>query len=216
MTFYGKFCVAICLTLLGGFSAQQLAAEPKQEWQFRVTLDDKDIGYHHFSVKQEGEYQQLESEADFEYKLLFIKLYEYQHNNRELWKDDCLARIESVTNANGKPFSVSGQLEGENFNVNGSKGAASLPACVMTFAYWNPQFLQQAKLLNSQNGDFLSVEVSEAEIDSLTVRGRELPAWRYRLQAGELDMLLWYSEHDQWLALETVARGGRKLRYELM
>ena len=86
MMFYGKFCVAALLTLLVGFSTPLVAAEPEQEWRFRVTLNDKDIGYHHFSITQEG----------------------------------------------------------------------------------------------------------------------------------ELDMLLWYSENDQWLALETVARGGRTLRYELM
>ena len=55
MMLYGKFCVAVLLTQLVGFSTPLMAAEPEQEWRFRVTLNDKDIGYHHFSVKQEGD-----------------------------------------------------------------------------------------------------------------------------------------------------------------
>jgi hypothetical protein len=42
------------------------------------------------------------------------------------------------------------------------------------------------------------------------------PAYRYLLGAGELQIELWYSENKEWLALETEARGGRRLRYELL
>jgi hypothetical protein len=30
-----------------------------------------------------------------------------------------------------------------------------------------------------------------------------------------MDITLWYSENSEWLALESVAKGGRILRYEL-
>jgi hypothetical protein len=86
----------------------------------------------------------------------------------------------------------------------------------MTFAYWNPIFLQQDRLINVQNGEVLDIQVSEPELVQLKVRGEMQPAWRYELGAGEMKIALWYSENHEWLALETDARGGRRLRYELL
>ena len=86
----------------------------------------------------------------------------------------------------------------------------------MSFAYWNPAFLDQGQLLNTQNGEFLDVEISQPVAEPLTVRGEPQAAYRYRLEAGELQLDLWYSANRKWLALESEVRGGRKLRYELL
>lgn len=187
-----------------------------QEWRFQVYLDDKEIGYHDFVLEQVDNQQRLQSEASFEYRLLFVKLYGYEHENTETWSGDCLTEIESTTDANGKPFQVSGSLKGDRFVVNGTAGEAELPPCSMSFAYWNPAFLQQERLINVQNGEFLEIQVSEPELVQLEVRGVVQPAYRYLLGAGELKIELWYSENNEWLALETEARGGRRLRYQLL
>jgi hypothetical protein len=189
---------------------------PRDEWRFRVYLDDQEIGYHHFYLDESGGTRQLRTVANFEYRLLFVKLYEYEHENRETWAGDCLQSIESRTDDNGRVYAVDGRREAGRFRVDGSAGEATLPECVMSFAYWNPAFLQQARLLNTQDGEFLDVEVSPPVGESLQVRGEQRAAYRYRLAAGELRLDLWYSTDHEWLALESEVRGGRKLRYELL
>ena len=188
----------------------------KAEWRFRVFLDDKEIGQHDFHLETQGRSRLLRSTADFEYKLLFVKLYEYQHENDEVWQGDCLARIESRTDANGKPFAVSGERLEDAFVVQGNAGQATLPPCVMSFAYWNPEFLKQTRLLNSQNGEYLDVQVSAPVTDELDIRGENRSVLRYDLVAGPLRMQLWYSEDHQWLGLQSEAEGGRTLRYVLL
>lgn len=187
-----------------------------QEWKFRVYLDDKEIGYHDFTLQQLDDQRRLQSEANFEYRLMFVKLFGYEHQNTETWAGDCLTGIESKTDANGKPFQVSGSLQGDRFVLSGTAGKAELPSCSMTFAYWNPTFLQQDRLINVQNGEVVDIDVGEPELVQLEVRGVMQPAWRYQLGAGEMSIELWYSENHEWLALETDARGGRRLRYELL
>jgi hypothetical protein len=209
---------ALCAFLAVMASAELFASAagaPQKEWRFRVYLDDKEIGSHNFYLTESQDGQQLRSEAQFVYKLLFVKLYEYQHSNTETWQGECLAGIESETDANGKPYRVSGERADGGFRVVGSKGEAVLPDCVMTFAYWNPDFLQQQRLLNTQNGEYVEIEVRPPAADTLAVRGAELPAQRYSLKAGDLEIDLWYSPDREWLALETLT-GGRKLRYELL
>jgi hypothetical protein len=184
-------------------------------WKFRVFLDDKEIGYHHFYVAGSGETRQLKSVASFQYKLLFVRLFHYEHENTETWAGDCLQSINSRTDENGKMFQVDGRREAGEFLVAGSTGEASLPECVMSFAYWNPSFLDQSTLLNTQNGEFQEVEISPPVFEELEVLGELRPSWRYRLATGALNLDLWYSTDREWLALEGKVQGGRKLRYEL-
>lgn len=205
--------IAFLMTLLALCAS---ASANDQEWRFRVFLDNKEIGYHNFFLQRLENTSQLQSEANFEYRLMFVKLFGYQHENSETWAGDCLIGIESRTDANGKPFKVSGILEGDSFILSGTTGKAELPACSMSFAYWNPAFLEQDRLINVQNGEIVEIEVSEPERVELEVRGVMQPAYRYQLGAGEMKIELWYSENNEWLALETDARGGRRLRYQLL
>ena len=55
---------------------------------------------------------------------------------------------------------------------------------------------------------------SPALIEELEVLGESRPSYRYRLAAGALNLDLWYSTDNEWLALESEVKGGRKLRYE--
>jgi hypothetical protein len=189
-----KTLVAASL-LLAPFSLVKVAASeagPEEltsgsAWRFRVFLDDKEIGYHNFFVAEHDGMKQLKSVANFEYKLLFVRLFHYEHENSEIWTGDCLQSINSRTDANGEPFRVDGRREVGEFLVDSSKGETSLPECVMSFAYWNPKFL-----------------------------GESRPSYRYRLAAGALNLDLWYSTDRDWLALESEVQGGRTLRYERM
>lgn len=207
----GRFILAITLLLQAGAT---LAAQ--QEWRFRVFLDEKEIGYHDFVLEEAGNRLTLQSEASFEYRLMFVKLYGYTHENTETWSDGCLTAIESKTDVNGQPYAVSGKLKGDSFVLNGAVGKVELPPCNMSFAYWNPAFLKQDRLINTQNGEVLDVEISEPERVEIEVRGVLQPALRYQLDAGEMKIELWYSENHEWLALESEARGGRRLRYQLL
>lgn len=216
--FLSAMLLALLLTPPAGAAEPGAVDGPEagQAWRFRVYLDDREIGYHHFQLDAAGDRQVLRSEADFEYRLMFLTLYAYEHENRETWSGDCLYSVDSRTDANGEPFSVEGRRTAGAFRVEARSGTARLPECVMSFAYWNPAFLHQERLLNTQNGEYLDVEVSEPVAESRVVRGEPQPALRYRLEAGELRLDLWYSTDHEWLALESEVKGGRTLRYELM
>ena len=185
-----------------------------EEWRFRVFLDDKEIGYHHFFLAHEGEHRQLRTVANFEYRLLFVTLFRYEHENLETWSGDCLNSVRSRTDSNGDNYSVTGLRFEEGFQVMSQQGDADLPHCVMSFAYWNPSFLEQQKLLNTQDGRYLDVVVSAPVRDDLEVRGEWVTSYRYRLEAEDMRLDLWYSDEQEWLALESQLDGGRTLRYE--
>lgn len=185
------------------------------EWNFRVYLDDAEIGYHNFRLIDEGGRQQLMTEAEFQVKFLFITAYRYEHTNQETWQGDCLQEISARTDANGKRFVVSGAQEENGFAVTANQEQSEISGCVKTFAYWNPEILHEPALLNSQTGEVLPVTVTPVAEEMLLVRGEKTPAMRYKLTARNMELDIWYSSDDRWLALESTVKGGRKLRYEL-
>ena len=191
------------------------AAENAQSWDFSVLLDGNEIGYHRFELTDLGGERRITSKAKFDVRFLFVNAFRYRHDNTEVWSDGCLRTIESRTEANQKRLAVKGSRDGGAFVVDNGSEQNSLDECVMTFAYWDPDFLQQPRLLNSQSGEYLDVEVEALGNESIKVRGETVPATAYRLTAKKMELTVWYSTDDEWLALESVAKGGRIIRYEL-
>jgi hypothetical protein len=208
--------------MIGLFALTIAAPVPAQErtdgvanWDFDVYLDDKKVGKHFFTVSEAGGVKHVQSEANFKVKILFISAYRYEHSAAERWTDNCLVEFDASTNANGKRIQVSGEQTGAGFLVERGDNPIELPECVMTFAYWNPEFLDQPRLLNPQTGEYVDVYVEQAGNEMLEVHGQLVVARRFKLTANDVDLTLWYSPDDVWLALESVAKGGRIIRYEL-
>jgi hypothetical protein len=200
--------------LIVGTASGVLAAEVDR-FDFDVYLNDKKVGRHSFEITNFGTEKKVRSMADFKYKILFIPAYRYQHNNAERWRDGCLVEFSAETNANGKQIEVSGEITDAGFRVKKASQPLQLPDCIMTFAYWNPRFLEEPQLLNPQTGDYVDVSVKEVGNETLQVRGEAITATIFRLTAYNVDLTLWYSPDDEWLALESIAQGGHVIRYEL-
>jgi hypothetical protein len=190
-------------------------ANTATEWHFRVYLEDKAIGFHRFSLEQRDSETRLATEARFDVTFLTIPVFRYRHSNVEVWNDGCLESIESSTDENGKQFRVKGSADDEGFRLTTQGGESILPACINTFAYWNQAFLDSSRLLNAQTGEFLDVQVSDLGQQVISVRDAEQAASRYRLDIRDAAIDLWYSEHGEWLALQSTTASGRVLRYVL-
>ena len=211
------FVLTIFATLLTISAVGVSAAEgpSSRTLVFDVFLDGKKIGYHRFEIDGSRSNAAVRSEASFDVKFLFVTAFSYRHSATENWEGGCLEEIEARTDSNGKKLNVVGERAGDAFVIDTGEQEARLPECVMSFAYWNPGFLEQPRLLNPQTGEYLYVEVQELGEDVVRLDGREIPARSVRLTARQMDITLWYSENAEWLALESVAKGGRILRYEL-
>ena len=59
--------------LLGSsFAAADGTGLEQGRWNFNVYLDDKKVGTHRFELFENGDSMQLQSEANFKYKFLFV------------------------------------------------------------------------------------------------------------------------------------------------
>ncbi|WP_024931239.1 DUF6134 family protein [Methylophilus sp. OH31] len=192
------------------------SAEAK-EWSFDVWLDKQKIGTHIFSLDQ----NHLQSRARFKVKVLFINAYRYQHQADETWQGQCLSQLTAHTEENKEITDVRGQQQDDQFVIEQKAGKQLLPACVMTFAYWNPEILKQTRLLNPQNAEYLDVTVTDEGRQTIQVKGQNIVAQQYRLNGKyqgkeKLKITVWYDEQQDWVALESITPEGYKITYKLI
>jgi hypothetical protein len=209
--------IYLCLFYLILFGITIFATQAfAKEWTFDVYLDQSKIGQHTFSLKD----NRLTSKAKFSVKVLFIQAYQYDHLAEEQWQGDCLQGLVAHTVENKAASHVEGQLSANNFVVDDGKSRQTLPACSMTFAYWNPQILTQSRLLNPQNAEWLDTRVSKLGTDSIEVKGKKIEAYRYRIDgmlAGKpkLNIELWYTADKDWVGLRSTTPEGYIIQYKL-
>ena len=182
---------------------------------FDVFLNDRPIGSQHFELSQTSSGLRVESRAEFEVRVLGIKAFGYDHRNVEYWRGECLERIDSRTNSNGKFFEVSGRAAGESFAVRADGVERKLDRCVGGFAYWDKQrLLARGRLLNPQTGEHVPVDTRSLGRGVVRIGPRNVAVERYALRGPQLDIEIAYAAgSDEWVALDTRVDGGRTLRY---
>lgn len=218
-------CAVACLAMvaLPGKAASDVpeaSAGPADDagndrWRFRVTLDERPIGYHDFEVTRTGEVARVRTEARFEVEVLFITAYRYAHDNRETWRDDCLRHIRSTTDDNGARYEVEGSAAEGAFELERNDESRTLDdACVQTFAYWNPDILRADRLLNAQTGEVQDVRVEHVGPTAYETDRGVVESEEFVIKTDDGDIRLWYqADNQQWVGLETRTRGDRVLRY---
>ncbi len=186
-----------------------------REWRFDVYLDAEPIGQHRFILSEAANgRRELVSRADFKVQFLFIDAYRYHHVSRELWEGDCLSAIQARTEENREVTVVQGKVEKSGFTLQ-SPDPGTLEPCVMGFAYWNPKMLSQSRLLNPQTGEWMASRITRLGKDRIDIRGRAIEADHYKLEAARIQLDLWYSEDQDWLALKSITPDGYVIDYKL-
>lgn len=213
----GAALAACCLlSIVPPAVADEGANGEARELQFRVLLDDKEIGFHRYRLHEDGSTIQVQSEAKFDVKFLFFNAYSYRHSLSASWRGECLNDLEARTNDNGKRIEVTGARDDNEFVVETGGEVDELPVCVKDFAYWDKRILEENRLLNPQTGEYLEVSVEPLGEEQVLAGGASVAAQAYRITAKGMRIDVWYGkENDQWLKLESLAKGDRVIRYEL-
>jgi hypothetical protein len=209
------FAVTASLAVVPATHANATVGDGVRKLTFDVFLDDRAIGYQRFALTPAGDGMRIETQAEFEVKLLLITAFAYDHSNTEVWRGGCLQSIDSRTNSNGKKYMVSGRARGAAFLVATNDGESRLGDCVASFAYWDKDvLLQRQQLLNSQTGEYVAVRIDSLGPDRVRIGERDVAVERYALKGQGLDITLAYAAGGgDWVALDSRLDGGRTLRY---
>lgn len=174
---------------------------------FKVFLNDREVGSHSFILQQQGEKLLVSSTMSLDFTVLMFKKIKYRHQANEVWEAGCLRSLNSQTQKQGKNISVSAITDATGLVVEYKDGSQTIQGCARGFAYWDPRLLDADYLLNAESGQYLPVEISStvSAQDNIT----------HMLIAGsKVDVRLQYDAAGNWLSLESKLQIGGLLRYQ--
>ena len=198
----------LAAAMLGGTTAGLMAKVPGLgEIGFEVLREGSPMGRHSIAFEERGEDLHVKIAIDLEVGLAFVTLFRYEHRNHEVWRDGRLISIETATDNDGDRFWVKGEATAEGFAVASTSGSYTAPADVIPTSYWNPRFVEQSQVLNTQDGRLIEVETRPVAEEQVEVVVGSVLATRYST-TGELALETWYTESGAWVKTAFEAKGS--------
>lgn len=206
-----KLVAALAIVLPAASAGADAAApvtSPAPALSFRVERGGTPIGTHTIEFTQQGDALHVAIDINLAVRFGPITVFRYAHSNRETWRDGKLVAIETETDDDGRRFSVSGRATEKGFEVTSSEsGTFVAPAGIIPTSYWNPATIEQTRLLDTQRGRIIEVQVSETATRETAIDGAAVPVREYEM-TGDLKLKLWYSPQMEWLNVIFRARGS--------
>jgi hypothetical protein len=188
-----------------------------KEFNFKVLLNDKDIGHHRFSVED----QTVKSDAAFDVKLWIIPAYKYRHKASETNLNGCLTSLQSETQDGADNFALKTIEATPNFKILVNQKEITHASCMQTFRYWDINFTQQKTAINPQDGKLFTLNFTHDGTEPINSLGKSIRANKYTLKALEdqdekFHIELWYHPETQaWLQLKSYVKDDNILTYVL-
>ena len=204
-----RYFFIVLIALLGMQSsvfAQSKLLHDKTIISFEVLLDNKPVGAHTFSIERSKNIINVHSKMQLRIKFLGLFPVSYFHESSEYWRDGCLIGLEATTKERGKAIRVSAQLKDKALEIVSADGIDTLQGCIKSFAYWDPNLLSGERLLNTENGELVSVNIK-------TINNQNDGSKSVVIENSEADIYLEYSSADQWLSLKSQLKVGGDLHY---
>jgi len=184
------------------------AALPKMDdIAFQVYRDGARLGHHRVTFRREDQDLRVDIDIKLEVKLLFLTVFSYHHQNREVWRDGRLVAIDTKTDDDGQSYWMRGRATEQGLAVEGSSGRFLAPADVMPTSYWNAETVRKSRLLDTQHGRLVEIEIAPAGLENVPLEGGPVEARRYSM-TGDLTLELWYTPQGEWAKTSFEARGA--------
>ncbi len=90
--------------------------------------------------------------------------------------------------------------------MNGTLFSGDVAPTITPSSHWNINQVMGERILSTESGEILDIEVSELGEETIEAGGRSITAQRYRL-VSDLTVDLWYDEAGRWVKCEFNARG---------
>jgi hypothetical protein len=188
-----------------------------EQINFKVQLNDKDIGFHEFNVQNDT----ISNKAQFDVKLWFIPAYKYRHTATEVYKDNCLIQLESETQDGADFFELSSLADSAFFKIKVNDKDYNHPACSQTFRYWDIQFTEQNLAINPQDGEIFKLSFSKDVDEEVKTKTNTFLANKFTLHAindqdEKFHIELWYEQNSKkWIKLKSHLKDDNVITYIL-
>lgn len=180
-----------------------------QKIVFQILRDGEPFGMHTITFDREGENIVADINIEMDFSLGPLTLFEYSHNNQEVWKGDTPIKIQSVTDDDGDLYNVSARWSDVAAQVETQDTRFEAPKNSYPTSYWNPVYLKAETLVNTQKGQLEDIDVKSLGAEDITVGGDVIEVNRYNVDSTVPIQTLHDTRTGQWVGLEFEVRGSQ-------
>ena len=181
--------------------------------EFDVFRAGDKVGRHTVRFTRSGNELKVESAMNLAIEVLFITVFRYAYRAEGTWRNRQLQNLVSRVDDNGRKYTVAAARQGEFFNLtrpDDISDAAAAP--VIPTNHWNPEVLNQTRVLNTLTGRINAVRIEPRGPEQVDTERGPVPAMRYAY-TGALQNEVWYDSAGRWVKLRFQGRDGSTIEY---
>lgn len=170
-----------------------------EDIEFDVYRKGKRIGTHTVDFDTEDDTHTITSGTKLKVKFLFFTAYKFSYTSSEMWNDDQLVKVESVTNDGGDIYETAWDPQAERH--------------LLPTNHWNPEILEKSQIYNTISGKLDEVTITPGDWYTIETNTGPRKAQRYEYSGDLENVSVWYDEQGRWVSMEFEGTDGSMIKY---
>lgn len=210
--------LAVATTLATAIIVSSATMAQADTLNYTVLRDGKPIGTHAVTIDQNGAETQVAIETDIAVKVFFVTAYKFKHTSQESWSNGQLVAITSTTDDDGIAKELNARAESGRLTVDstikGNERRQNADANAFPASLWNAATVKQSALLNTLDGEVMTVAVEDLGTENVDAGGTSIQAKHYAI-TGELTRELWFDATNRLVRMSFPDKTNTKITYAL-
>jgi len=193
-------------------TATDIAALYEPETTYSIFRKGKNIGKHSLKFITSHERVNVTIDSRITVRMLKIPVFKFSYLSEELWENNQLKSVTSVTTTNKEVENASMTTNAERSLLKNDKGETAVPSIAYATNHWHIGAVEQSTLFNTIKGTPDNVEVEKIENETLQIGDFNLPVTHYKY-SGDITAESWYDINNRWVKLSFLGTDGNQITY---
>ena len=198
--------VLFLLIFLINLSVQAFPIPENKKATYDIWRKNKVIGIYEILFFEKGDILNIETNIDIEVKILFITVYKFSHQSKEIWKAGKFIKIEGYSDfEDEREYFIKGEVKDGFLFASGMDGELKLDKNLIPSNYWNNDVMYQNEIFDTQKGIVRKLNVKEIGVEKITINNTEIDCTKFILNATKHpkdkkifpEYTLWYSKNKE-------------------
>jgi len=182
------------------------------ETTYSIFRKGKRVGKHSLTVSSVDNRIEISVDSKITIRVLKIPVFKFRYVSNELWKDDRLIEVSSVTTTDKAVEKASLQNNDNQSLLTYNDKQSTTEIIQQATNHWNISAVEQTTLFNTIKGVKSDVSVEFVGNETLEVNGITLDTQHYAY-SGDITAETWYDKNNRWVKLAFLGSDGNKITY---
>jgi len=182
------------------------------ETTYSIFRKGKKVGTHSLIVSNLGDQIEVKVDSKITIRVLKVPVFKFRYVSTELWQNERLLSVESVTTTNKEIEKASLNNAGNQSQLTYNDKQSTVAPIQYATNHWNINAVEQTRLFNTIKGVSSDVSVAFVGNQSLDINGNTVETKHYEY-TGDIIAKTWYDKNNRWVKLAFKGSDGSEITY---